>query len=187
MLTPSDNFRWFALRVRTTYESPTAGLLRARGYAPFFPSYTRRRQCSDRIKVTDQPLFPGYLFCQFDVHNRLPILITPGVIGILGCGKCPVPVADSEIEALQALVSSGIPSQPWSFLDIGDRVRVNYGALLGVEGILIQFKSKYRIVLSISLLQRSVAVEIDSARVSRVHRAPLTSEVSSFASCHSYA
>src|SRR5260370_16704701 len=97
--------------------------------------------------------------------------MSPGVIRIVGCGKSPVSVVDSEIEALQAIVRAGLPTQPWAFLNIGDRVRVNHGALRGVEGILIQVKSRHRIILSVTLLQRSFAVEINSTQVSLLHRA----------------
>lgn len=163
---------WFALRVRAGNESMVAGLLSAKGYVCLLPKYQCRRVWSDRIKLIELPLFPAYLFSQFDVNNRLPILMTPGVIQIVGIRKSPVPVADAEIAALQALGRSALPSQPWPFLQVGDRVRVNYGPLRGVEGILLHMKKHHKIVLSVSLLQRSVAVEIDSAWVSFVQCGP---------------
>jgi transcription antitermination factor NusG len=146
--------------------------LSAKGYVCLLPKYKCRRVWSDRIKIIELPLFPAYLFCQFDVNNRLPILMTPGMIHIVGTQKNPVPVADAEIAALQALGRSALPSQPWPFLEVGDAVRVNYGPLRGVEGILLHLKRHHKIVLSVSLLQRSVAVEIDSAWVSFLQRGP---------------
>jgi transcription antitermination factor NusG len=186
MFLSRESYSWFAVQVRTLHESPIAVLLRAKGYEPFHPTCKCRRQWSDRIKLVDQPLFPGYLFCQFDVQKRLAILTTPGVIRVVGCGKSPLPVADSEIQALQAMVRSGLPTQSWAFLNIGDRVRVNHGALRGVEGILTQVKSRHRIILSITLLQRSVAVEIDSVQVSLLQRTLQTSTVGSSAARNSY-
>ncbi len=186
MFLSRESYPWFAVQVRTLHEGPIAALLRAKGYEPFHATCKCRRQWSDRIKVVDQPLFPGYLFCQFDVQKRLAILMTPGVIRIVGCGKSPVSVVDSEIEALQAIVRAGLPTQPWAFLNIGDRVRVNHGALRGVEGILIQVKSRHRIILSVTLLQRSVAVEIDSAQVSLLQRAQQASILSNSATRNSY-
>lgn len=90
---------------------------------------------------------------------------TPGVVAIVGIGKCPIPVDDGEIAAIQAAVRSGLPSRPWPFLEIGQRVRVEYGPLCGLEGILVDFKGQHRLVVSVNLLQRSVAVEVDSAWV----------------------
>lgn len=163
---------WFALRVRAGNESLVAGLLSAKGYVCLLPKYKCRRVWSDRIKIIELPLFPAYLFSQFDVNNRLPILMTPGVMQIVGTQRNPVPVAEAEIAALQALGRSALPSQPWPFLQVGDRVRVNHGPLRGVEGILLHMKKHYKILLSVSLLQRSVAVEIDSVWVSFVQRGP---------------
>jgi transcription antitermination factor NusG len=130
--------------------------------------YKYRRKWSDRIKETELPLFPGYLFCRFDPQDRLPILKTPGLISIVGIGKTPVPVDEVEITALRRLVNFGLPSKPWPYLQIGQRVKINYGVLSGLEGILIGSKGHHRIVLSVTLLQRSVATEIDSAWVDPV-------------------
>jgi transcription antitermination factor NusG len=111
------------------------------------------------------PLFPGYVFCQFDTQKRLPILVTPGVIAVVGQGKVPLPVDDAEIEAIRTLVSSGVPAEPWPFLELGQKVRIESDALRGLEGILVQFKGNHRVILSVSLLRRSVALEIDRACV----------------------
>jgi transcription antitermination factor NusG len=113
------------------------------------------------VKQLDLPLFPGYLFCRFDVCDRLPILSTPGVIDIAGAGKTAVPVADEEIEAIRAILRSGLAAQPWPFLRVGSRVYVERGPLAGVEGIITNTDKVYCLVVSVSLLQRSVGVEID--------------------------
>ena len=164
MTTPSS-FSWFALQVRTRHESSVASFLEGSGFEYFLPIYTSRKRWSDRIKKVETALFPGYLFCRFDPHDRLPILKTPGVIQIAGYNRCPVPVEESEILAIQSLVTSGLPSQPWPFFTVGDRVRIEAGPLRGHEGTLVEFKGGHRLVLSITLLQRAVAVEIDSAFV----------------------
>ncbi|MFQ5737595.1 MAG: UpxY family transcription antiterminator [Acidobacteriota bacterium] len=169
------NDSWFALQVRTRHEKSVAALLRGQGYECFLPLYKCRRRWSDRIKEIDQPLFPGYLFCWFNPRHRLPIVMTPGVVLIVGRGRTPIPVEEHEISAIQTIVESGLPSHPWPFLRIGERVRVEYGALRGLEGHLLDFKGRHRIVVSVALLQRSVAVDIDSAWVSPVggqRRAP---------------
>ena len=163
-----DDYPWFALHVRSSYERTVATILQGKGYESFLPQYKCRRRWSDRIKEVELPLFPGYLFCRFDIQHRLPILKTPGVLQVVGIGKIPVAIDQSELSAIQTLVNSGLPSQPWSFLQIGERVTIEYGALSGLEGILLDFKGRHRLVLSVTLLQRSVAVEIDAAWVRRI-------------------
>jgi len=160
---------WFALHVRTRHEAGVAAHLQGMGYEDFLPLYKTRTWWSDRTKEIETPLFPGYLFCRFDPQNLLPILKTPGVIQVVGYSRQPIPVEETEIEAIQALVASGIPSQPWPYLEIGEKVRIESGPLRGREGVLVEFKGTRRIVLSVALLQRSVAVEIDGALV-KPHR-----------------
>jgi transcription antitermination factor NusG len=157
----TNSHKWYAVRVRSQHEDMVARHLRVRGLESFLPLYRQRHRWSDRLKEIDIPLFPGYVFCQFSSSNRLPVLTVPGVVQIVGFGKNPVPVDDSEIAALQAAVKSGLPAQPWPFLDVGDKVRIEDGPLFGVEGILVGLRGQHRVVISITLLQRSVAVEID--------------------------
>jgi transcription antitermination factor NusG len=163
-------FPWFALQVRTQHERGVGEFLRGSGYEWFLPLYKCRKRWSDRIKEVEIPLFPGYLFCRFDPANRLPILKTPGVIQIVGCNREPSVIDENEISAIQTLVSSGIPNQPWPYLHTGDRVQIESGPLRGTTGILTDFKGKHRLIVSITLLQRAVAVEIDAALVTP-HRA----------------
>jgi transcription antitermination factor NusG len=172
-------FPWFALQVRTKHELGAAEFLRGRGYQPFLPLSRSRRVWSDRIKVVRAPLFPGYLFCRVNIQDRLPILTAPGVIRIVGYNRLPIPVDDKEINAIQAIAASGLPHEPWPFLRVGDPVQIESGPLQGLRGILLGVRGAHRLVLSISLLQRSVGVEIDSAFVkslSSVPRPPVEKE-----------
>lgn len=152
---------WYAIRVKSRFENTVATLLEGKGYESFLPIYSIRRRWSDRFKETKLPLFPGYLFCRFSPLNRLPILTVPGIVHIVGAGNTPLAMDEAEIAAIQAAVQSGLPRQPWPFLQVGDRVKVAAGPLSGIEGILLSFKGRKRLVLSVTLLQRSVAVEID--------------------------
>ena len=165
MVGQNDNYKWYAVRVRSQHEDVVARHLRVRGMESFLPLYRERRRWSDRFKEIDLPLFPGYVFCQFDPLNRLPVLTVPGVVHVVGVGKNPVPIDETEIEAIQAAVKSGYPTQPSPFLQIGHKVRIEHGSLCGIEGILTGFRGHQRLVLSITLLQRSVAVEIDAESV----------------------
>src|SRR5579864_7173130 len=161
-----NNLCWFALQIRSRWEGTTAGLLRGKGLETLLPTYSTKRKWSDRFKVVEAPLFPGYVFCRFDVHNRLPVLITPGVISVVGRGKTPIAVDEKEILSIQAAIGSGIHLEPWPYLEIGERVRVKDDVLDGMEGILTNFKGSDRVVISVTLLRRSVALEIDRSRIS---------------------
>ncbi len=157
---------WFAVQVMGRHEKMAHELLQFKGYESFLPIYQCRRRWSDRIKKLELPLFPGYIFCRFDLYDRLPILKTPGVVCIVGIGKVPVPISEMEIAAIRSIVDSRLPSEPWPFLEAGQRVLVNCGPLQGLDGIVIKVKSDCRLIVSINLLQRSVAVEIDSNWIS---------------------
>jgi transcription antitermination factor NusG len=166
---------WYALQVRTRYERVVAEHLGSQGFEWFLPLSKERKRWSDRIKEVESPLFPGYLFCRFDAQNRLPILKTPGLVQIVGYNRQPIAVDDGEISAIQTLVASGIPNQPCSFVEIGDRVRIESGPLRGLEGILIESRGHHKFVLSVTLLQRSVAVEIDALSVTPCRQDSLSS------------
>jgi transcriptional antiterminator RfaH len=165
METENVNRSWYALRVKSRHENTVASHLQARGFSSFLPLYRCRRRWSDRFKEIELPLFPGYVFCQFNALNRFPILSVPGTVHVVGAGKTPVPVEPAEIAAIQAAVKFRLPSQPCPFLRVGQKVRIEDGPLCGVEGILTDFKGHRRLVLSVSLLQRSVAVQVDEACV----------------------
>ena len=160
--------RWYALQVRTRREGSIEALLSGKGYKTFLPTCTNLCRMSGRTREVTSPLFTGYIFCQFDALDRLPILVTPGVLAVVGRGKVPVPLEDAEISVLEAMVASGLPTEPWPFLEVGQRVRVEDGALCGLEGILTSFKGRQKIVVSVTLLRRSVALEIDRFRVSPI-------------------
>lgn len=156
-----NSYPWFALHVRPRSERSVASLLRYKGFTEFLPLYRTRRRWSDRFKEVEMPLFPGYLFCRFDPEHRLPVLLTPGVDFIVGLGKVPVPVEETEIEAIQAVLNSGLGLEPCAYLQEGEWVRIMNGPLCGVEGIFLEVKNQHRLLVSVTMLHRSVAVEID--------------------------
>jgi len=163
-------FPWFAVRVRSNCERTVATLLEQKGYQRFLPTYSVRTRWSDRIKTIDRILFPGYVFCSLNPLYRLPVLSTPGVLHFVGIGKEPVPVPEVEMNALWTTLQSGVGIGPWPYLQSGDRVVVERGPLAGVEGIVTQLKGSYRLVVSIALLQRSIAAEIEREWVRPVRR-----------------
>jgi transcription antitermination factor NusG len=153
--------RWYAVYTRSHCEFKVSRHLSTRGIEEFLPVCKSRRHWSDRTRELDLPLFPGYVFCRFAPHHAFPVVSTPGVVRIIGSGRTPVPVADSEIGAIRAICTTGVRAQPWPFLEVGRRVAVVNGPLTGIEGIVVELKNQFRLVVSVSLLQRSVAAEIE--------------------------
>src|SRR6202045_4453908 len=153
--------RWYALYVRSRHEKVVESGLKGKGYVAFSPFYRTKRHRVDRIAEIDVPLFPGYVFCHFDSNKRLPILTTPGIVGVVGPGHRPEPVEDAEIASIRTIALSGRPVQPWPFLKSGQRIRLQAGPLMGAEGIFLRVKGEYHLVVAITLLQRAVSVVVE--------------------------
>jgi transcription antitermination factor NusG len=156
---------WFALRTKARHEKFAAEYLKGGGFEVLFPSYKSRRQWTDRVKVVELPLFDGYLFCKYDREENSRVLGTPGVAQAVGFGNGPVAVPAEQIEAVRRLMTSGLTASPCPYLREGDKVRIQSGAMKGVEGLLVKIKDQFRFVLSVDMLQRSIAVEVDAETV----------------------
>ncbi len=142
-----------------------------KGLESFVPLYRARRQWTDRRQSVELPLFPGYVFCRFAYASRLPVLNTPGVTSVVGFSNVPAPVAEEEIDRIRAIHASGLPAKPWPYLEAGQRVRIERGALTGLEGLLLREKDALLVVVSVELLRRAVAVEIGRDMIRAVHGA----------------
>jgi transcription antitermination factor NusG len=155
--------RWYALAVKPRHEFRVLeGLSSLGDVEGFLPSYPDKRLWSDRVKILDVPLFTGYVFARFEAQAlRIPVLRLGGVKSIVGFGGDPLALPDAEIESVRALVASGFPVRQWPFLRAGQRVRVEHGPLRGAEGVIVSQKDEWMMVVSIELLQRSVAVMLD--------------------------
>lgn len=159
-------FGWYALQARAGMEKIASAGLCGKGYEVFLPLYPVQRRWSDRVKEVEVPLFPGYLFCRFDPLDRLvPVLTTPSVSRIVSAGRIPIPVVEEELEAIRRIVQSGLAAEPWPFLRAGCHIAIERGPLAGLEGVLTRVAGGHRLVVSVSLLQRSVAVQVDHAWV----------------------
>lgn len=152
---------WLGIRVRSNFERVAALHLGGRGFEAYCPTYTAEVQYSDRRKLVEKVLFPGYVFCRLDLSERLQVMTSPGFVSFLSFGHTIPPIPDVEIEQVRKLVESGQAVLPWPNLHEGQRVIIEAGPLEGVEGTLLHIKGKYRLVVSITLLQRSVSAEID--------------------------
>ena len=160
---------WIAVQVRCGSEKTVSEGLQERGYEQFFPSYEQqRRSRGTQIGMVQRPLFPGYVFCRYIRVPRYRILATPAVIRLVGAGNMLISIPDVEIDAIRRVVDSGLHSEPWKFLQVGQAVIVNRGALCGVRGTLVSVRRGMRLLISIALLGRSVAVEVDADTVSPI-------------------
>lgn len=157
--------RWYAVSVRSRHEKLVTRHLEHRGLNYFLPLYRSVRRWKDRRKELDVALFPGYVFVNLDVRDRLGVLRAPGVVEFVTFQGRPAAVPDSEIHALESSLSAGLRPQPHPYLRQGKKVRVKNGPLANSEGIMIRRKEGFRLVLSINLLMRSVMLEVDEADV----------------------
>lgn len=162
------NHNWYAVCTRHQHEKSAARILEYKQLEVFLPLYKERRRWQDRIKEISVPLFPGYLFVRAGPTTWLQILTTAGVSNIVGCGDRPSAIPFSEIEGIRRITESALRIEPHPFLKCGDWVRVKYGPIAGVEGILLRKKNTARLVLSVEMLGKSAAVEVDVTHVERI-------------------
>jgi len=153
--------QWYALTVKHQHEFPAQIALRLKGHETLLPTYRARREWSDRTVERELPLFSGYVFCRFPHRERATVLDTPGVGRIVGFGGNHTPVAEQEIAAIQTIMASKVAAHPWPYLRAGDRVRVARGPLRGLEGTLAEENDGARLVVSVELLGRSIAVRME--------------------------
>jgi len=158
---------WFAIQVKPQMERFVASVLRIKGYDEFLPLYcppNRVRRKNSTLLDSLSPLFPGYVFCHFDSSVKAPIVTTPGVIQILGVGKRPIAIDDAEIENLRRVVlHADRQLQPLqNVVSAGELVEIIAGPLRGCQGMLERVKDSHRFIVMVSLLRRSVAIEIEA-------------------------
>ena len=128
-----------------------------------FPAYRDNRIGKPPLEI---PLFPGYLFCRFDVRVRLPVLTVPGVVHIVGVGNVPLPIDPAEMTSVKALIDSPFRVSPFPFPPVGRKVEIQAGPLRGVEGVVLAHQGEHKMVVSVTLLQRSLAVALERQWVS---------------------
>ncbi|HEX3436010.1 MAG TPA: UpxY family transcription antiterminator [Pseudacidobacterium sp.] len=163
-----DESSWWALYTRHQHEKVVADMLSAKGFEVFLPLYETMRRWKDRYKKLSMPLFPCYVFLRGGFNRRLQVVSTPGVHMVLSKGERVAIIPDDEIDAVRRIIEGPCSAEPHPFLKCGERVRVKRGSLQGIEGILVRKKNLYRLVLSVDMLAKSVAVEIDASDVEPV-------------------
>jgi transcription antitermination factor NusG len=164
----SDYPGWYALHTRHQHEKTVARVLDGKGFETFLPLYSAVHRWRTGVKELSLPLFSCYVFLRGPLDRWLPVLTTPGIHTVVGFAGKPAMIPRSEIEAIRRVVESSIKAEPCPFIKCGDRVRIKGGPLVGLEGILVRKKSQWKLHLSVEMLERSVAVEVDSFMVERV-------------------
>lgn len=154
---------WYAIYTCANHEKRVAEQLRSQSAEYFLPVYQSVRQWKDRRKRLELPLFPGYVFVRIPVRERLRVLKVAGVARLVSFGGVPVPVPEEDIAIIRACLAGDQAVKPHRYLKRGQRVRVMNGPLTGFTGIVVRQRNRTRLVISFELLQRSVAVEIDTA------------------------
>jgi transcription antitermination factor NusG len=161
---------WYAVYVRHQHEKTVAQTLSSKGFETLLPLYHSTRHWKDRTKVLSLPLFPCYVFINGGPERRLDILTTPGIYALVSSGGNPAAIQPAEIESIRRAVDSGARMEPHAFLKSGDLVRVTSGPLAGIVGILVLKKKLFRLVLSVEMLGKAAALEVDALTVNRLDR-----------------
>jgi transcription antitermination factor NusG len=160
--------RWYAAYTSANHEKRVAQQLGVRSLEHLVPLYESVRRWKDRRVRLQLPLFPGYVFVRLDLRDRLQVLQVPGVAKLVGFNGMPTVIPQEEIEALRRSLGNGVRAVPHPYLKLGRRVRVKTGSLAGLEGVLLRRKNSTRFVISLDLIMRSVAVEIEGSEVEAV-------------------
>jgi transcription antitermination factor NusG len=157
--------QWYAAYTRSRHEKVVAEALQQRTVEHFLPLYeTVRKWKNGRFKV-QLPLFPGYLFVHIALRDRLRVLQVPGVVRLIGFNGVPAPLPQVELEIIRSALSTGVEAAPHPYLRVGQRVRITSGPMEGLQGILLRRRGRPRVVVSVDLIMRSVALDIDAAQV----------------------
>ena len=161
------SMNWYAIRTRSRHEKVVEFHLQGQGIDVFSPAISQIRQWSDRRKIVESPLFPGYAFVRIapSPEERMRVLRTPGVVELVGQQGKAVPIPNEQIDAVRALIASKTPFTKHGFLQVGRRVRVRGGSLDGVEGILVAQNGSRNLVISVEPIQRSLAIRIEGYEV----------------------
>jgi transcription termination/antitermination protein NusG len=166
---------WYAIKTLSRQEKAAASRLTSIGVSLYLPLSSQLRQWSDRKKLVELPLFPGYVFVRMDLSQgtKLDVLKTPGVVGFVGNASGPLPIPETQIESVRTVIERGAECSPLPLRRAGDKVRVIRGPLAGIEGTLLKIGSDSQLVITIEMIQQSVAITISEQDLEPIESAPL--------------
>ena len=157
----SDEVKWYAIYVRSRHEKQVHSTFLQRGVYSYLPLIDTIRQWADRKKKVSLPLFNGYVFVRIDLREILKVLTVDGVVRIVGSGRNPIPIPDEQIDAIRLILNEDYRTEDIPFFKEGESVKIVAGPLRGLSGFLLRNTSKLRFVVSVEMIGRSVAVEIN--------------------------
>ena len=158
----ANELMWFAVQTKPRHEKRAAAELQEKGISAFLPLCSEKRQWSDRQRTVELPLFPQYVFVRMtqSLNTRVLVLRTSGIMNFVGMRGMGMAIPDEQIERIQTVMAQGIPVSPHLFTNIGKRIRIRGGALDGLQGILTAVNGDRTLVVSVELIQRSIAIRI---------------------------
>jgi transcription termination/antitermination protein NusG len=167
---PYDGLSWYAIHTRPRFEKKVAGELTQKGVETFLPLHSTMRQWSDRRSLVQLPVFPGYVFVHIapSVANRVSVLRTNGVLNFVGPRNIGIPIEDEEIDSVRSIVDQGVAFEPNPYLTVGEKVCIRGGPLDGVSGVLKAVNGDKSLVISVNLIQRSIAMRVEGFRVEAI-------------------
>ncbi|MEO8098509.1 MAG: transcription termination/antitermination NusG family protein [Acidobacteriota bacterium] len=163
---------WHAITVHPKHEHLAERGLLNQGFEVYLPVHRMQRRWSDRVKTSDVVLFPGYLFCRFSHNDKLRVLTSPAVRGVVSTGRDPIPVDDTEVASVRALIATGRPVDACPYIRIGQHVCISHGPLESVRGVIVRANDNWRVVVSVEALGCSVAVEVDAHQIAPEKKPP---------------
>jgi transcription antitermination factor NusG len=166
----ASGLNWYAIQTRSRHEKLVARQLEGQGITTFLPLTTKLHRWSDRQKMVQLPLFPGYAFVQIPYvpEQRVRVLRIDGVVSFVGQRGQGIPIPDGQIDGVKALISGNVPFSSHPFLQVGQRVRIRGGALEGVEGLLVSRDGGRNLIISVEPIQRSLSINLDGYNVEPV-------------------
>jgi transcription antitermination factor NusG len=159
--------QWYAIYARHQHEKTISHNLQGKGFQTLLPLHRSAHQWKDRTKIVSLPLFPCYVFVKGGLERRLEILTTPGIFGLVSSAGRPVPIPSPELEAFRKIMEVGTHVEPHPFLNAGDLVKIKCGPLAGIQGILVRRKNGNRLILSVEMLGKAAALELDGLLIER--------------------
>ena len=160
---PDQTTPWYAVYTRPHHEKLVARILQFREVDCFLPLFETENRWHDRYKIIQSPLFPSYLFVHISPEERARVVMAPGVVCLVSSQGHPVPVPESEINAIRNYMSLRLPAEPYPYLAVGRRVRIAHGPLAGLQGVVLRQKNRLRVVITVDLIMRSMVVDVCAA------------------------
>jgi transcription antitermination factor NusG len=165
---------WYAGYTASRHEKRVAEHFAQRGVEHFLPLYETIHRWNNGRHRVQLPLFPGYIFVHIALRDRMRVIEVPGFVRLVGFNSLPCPLPEADIGRMKEALNKGVVAEPYPYLTVGTRVEVRNGPLQGMTGILLRRQNKCRVVISVDLIMRSMAVEVEAADVVPVRSSALS-------------